>query len=304
MGPWTGRLPHLDETVVATRTLPRTASSGLERRRRPGAVPAPGLDPRPRHHPPGPQRRRAHATCCTGPQAGRAAGDVRLAGAARRRDRGGRRPLRRTSCGPTPSPPAGGGSRRPTSCTRPNLDAPDDAAARRGRPSRSDASGRCAGPRSRCTTPTSGIGYTAGGLAGRLRRPRCMKRRQRELGERRGRRCGWRATDTGEDVVDRRRARGHRHRRGHRLVAPRARLRRGPGMLGGTAPRARKVACMTYHGKVTPGGPPDVRELAEPHHHEDVGRRLRQQHLPAALPAHRRAGAHRRRGGAGPDPSS
>ena len=52
---------------------------------------------------------------------------------------------------------------------------------------------------------------------------------------------------------------------------------------------------MTYHGKVTrrtPGRP----RARRAHHHQDVGRRLRQQHLPPALPAHRRAAADRRRG--------
>ena len=57
---------------------------------------------------------------------------------------------------------------------------------------------------------------------------------------------------------------------------------------------------MSYHGKVTPGGPPDVRELAHLTITKVAVERDGQQLLPAALPAHRRAGAHRRRRRAAP----
>ena len=53
---------------------------------------------------------------------------------------------------------------------------------------------------------------------------------------------------------------------------------------------------MTYTGDVTPGGAADVRELDPPDDHQGRGRPEDvQQLLPAALPRHRRPGAHRRR---------
>ena len=99
---------------------------------------------------------------------------------------------------------------------------------------------------------------------------------------------------------DGRRAAGGRSRtRGHRctgrpdLVAARARRRcRADGRPG--TPYAGAMA-MTYTGDVTPGGPPDVRELAGPDHHQvAVDPQMSNNCYLLTLPATRRAAADRR----------
>ncbi len=58
--------------------------------------------------------------------------------------------------------------------------------------------------------------------------------------------------------------RGHRHRRRPGMVAGRPRFRRRAGLVDRRDPHPRKMEMtMSYHGKVKPGGPADVRELAD-----------------------------------------
>ena len=127
-------------------------------------------------------------------------------------------------------------ARRPTSCTPPHLDALS-----RGCPGGETLAGAPRRARMRRTEvevhhADLGIGYTARGLAGGLRRRTCMKRRQRELDRRTASRCAWRATDTGEDVASRRRARGHGHRRRPRVVADRSGAGEGLACSDGRLP--------------------------------------------------------------------